>query len=42
MDQNPQGCGTEAQFRISSLAELSKLKGVGLKSVQTMRNGVLV
>ncbi|KAL3450934.1 P-loop containing nucleoside triphosphate hydrolase protein [Aspergillus insuetus] len=42
MDQNPQGRGTEAQFRISSLAELSKLKGVGLKSVQSMRNGVLV
>ncbi|PYH91534.1 kinesin-domain-containing protein [Aspergillus ellipticus CBS 707.79] len=30
------------QFQISSLAELSKLKGVGVKSVQSMRTGVLV
>ncbi|CEN59654.1 Putative Kinesin family protein [Aspergillus calidoustus] len=42
MDQNSQGRETETPFRISSLAELSKLKGVGLKSVQSMRNGVLV
>ncbi|KAJ0420185.1 P-loop containing nucleoside triphosphate hydrolase protein [Aspergillus carlsbadensis] len=42
VDQNPEGRETETQFRISSLAELSKLKGVGLKSVQSMRNGVLV
>ncbi|RAH74787.1 kinesin family protein [Aspergillus aculeatinus CBS 121060] len=31
-----------AQVHIHSLAELSKLKGVGMKSVQSMRNGVLV
>ncbi|KAL2865521.1 kinesin family protein [Aspergillus lucknowensis] len=42
MDQNLGNCETETQFRISSLAELSQLKGVGVKSVQSMRHGVLV
>ncbi|PWY88427.1 kinesin-domain-containing protein [Aspergillus heteromorphus CBS 117.55] len=36
------GHADEAHFQISSLAELSKLKGVGVKSVQSMRTGVLV
>ncbi|KAL3461340.1 P-loop containing nucleoside triphosphate hydrolase protein [Aspergillus heterothallicus] len=42
MDQSSEGYATETQFRINSLAELSKLKGVGVKSVQSMRNGVFV
>ncbi|KAL2853767.1 P-loop containing nucleoside triphosphate hydrolase protein [Aspergillus pseudoustus] len=42
MDQSSEGHEAETQFRINSLAELSKLKGVGVKSVQSMRNGVLV
>ncbi|KAL2803042.1 P-loop containing nucleoside triphosphate hydrolase protein [Aspergillus granulosus] len=42
MDQNSEDCESGTQFRINSLAELSKLKGVGVKSVQSMRNGVLV
>lgn len=32
----------ESQVRINSLAELSKLKGCGVKTVQSMRTGVLV
>ncbi|KAG2418053.1 hypothetical protein HFD88_001153 [Aspergillus terreus] len=31
-----------AQVQINSLVELSKLKGVGVKTVENMRNGVLV
>ncbi|GLA36347.1 hypothetical protein AnigIFM63309_002445 [Aspergillus niger] len=42
MDQNTANQDEEARFHISSLAELSQLKGVGVKSVQSMRNGVLV
>ncbi|KAL5045218.1 hypothetical protein BDW71DRAFT_184481 [Aspergillus fruticulosus] len=43
MDQNPaEGCNEEKPVRINSLAELSKLKGVGVKTVQSMRTGVLV
>ncbi|RAL03801.1 kinesin family protein [Aspergillus ibericus CBS 121593] len=42
MDQHTGSPDDEARVHINSLAELSKLKGVGLKSVQSMRNGVLV
>lgn len=42
MDQNTANQDEEARFHINSLAELSQLKGVGVKSVQSMRNGVLV
>ncbi|KAL3429668.1 P-loop containing nucleoside triphosphate hydrolase protein [Aspergillus tetrazonus] len=43
MDQNlAEGCDEEKPVRINSLAELSKLKGVGVKTVQSMRTGVLV
>ncbi|KAL4750183.1 hypothetical protein BDW72DRAFT_120357 [Aspergillus terricola var. indicus] len=43
MDQNfAGGCDEEKPVRINSLAELSKLKGVGVKTVQSMRTGVLV
>ncbi|PWY94440.1 kinesin family protein [Aspergillus sclerotioniger CBS 115572] len=42
MDQHTACPDDEARVHINSLAELSKLKGVGLKSVQSMRNGVLV
>ncbi|KAL4910762.1 hypothetical protein BDW74DRAFT_184488 [Aspergillus multicolor] len=37
-----QGLSEESQVRINSLAELSKLKGCGVKTVQSMRTGVLV
>ncbi|PYI21383.1 kinesin-domain-containing protein [Aspergillus japonicus CBS 114.51] len=40
--EQEQAAAAAAQVHIHSLAELSKLKGVGLKSVQSMRNGVLV
>ncbi|BCS01515.1 kinesin family protein [Aspergillus luchuensis] len=42
MDQHNTSQDEEARFHINSLAELSQLKGVGVKSVQSMRNGVLV
>ncbi|KAL2828950.1 P-loop containing nucleoside triphosphate hydrolase protein [Aspergillus cavernicola] len=44
MDQNLQSCEseTQTQVQINSLAELSKLKGCGVKTVQSMRTGVLV
>ncbi|KAL4774207.1 P-loop containing nucleoside triphosphate hydrolase protein [Aspergillus nidulans var. acristatus] len=43
MDQKlAEGCDEEKPVRINSLAELSKLKGVGVKTVQSMRTGVLV
>lgn len=32
----------QPQFQVSSLAELSTLKGVGVRTVENMRNGVLV
>lgn len=32
----------DQQFQVSSLAELSTLKGVGVRTVENMRNGVLV
>ncbi|KAJ5814698.1 hypothetical protein N7474_006475 [Penicillium riverlandense] len=32
----------QPQFQVNTLAELSTLKGVGLKTVENMRNGVLV
>lgn len=32
----------QAQFQVSSLAQLSTLKGVGIRTVENMRNGVLV
>ncbi|KKK23995.1 hypothetical protein P175DRAFT_0504016 [Aspergillus ochraceoroseus IBT 24754] len=41
MDQNLESY-EEPQVQINSLAELSTLKGVGAKTVQSMRNGVLV
>ncbi|PYH84216.1 kinesin-domain-containing protein [Aspergillus uvarum CBS 121591] len=40
--EQEQAAAAAAQVHIHSLAELSKLKGVGMKSVQSMRNGVLV
>ncbi|PYH46867.1 kinesin family protein [Aspergillus saccharolyticus JOP 1030-1] len=42
VDQEQSAAAAAAQVHIHSLAELSKLKGVGMKSVQSMRNGVLV
>ncbi|KAL4862043.1 hypothetical protein BDV12DRAFT_179365 [Aspergillus spectabilis] len=42
MDQNLESSEAETQVRINSLAELSKLRGVGAKTVQSMRIGVLV
>ncbi|KAL6239122.1 hypothetical protein BDW75DRAFT_167459 [Aspergillus navahoensis] len=43
MDQNlAEGCDEDRPVHINSLAELSKLKGVGVKTVQSMRTGVLV
>ncbi|KAJ5606452.1 hypothetical protein N7510_009233 [Penicillium lagena] len=44
MDQNPDVgfVSDQPQFQVSTLAELSTLKGVGLKTVENMRNGVLV
>ncbi|KAL4977449.1 P-loop containing nucleoside triphosphate hydrolase protein [Aspergillus desertorum] len=43
MDQNlTEGCDEDKPIRINNLAELSKLKGVGAKTVQNMRTGVLV
>lgn len=41
MDQNLES-NEETQVHINSLAELSKLKGCGMKTVQSMRTGVLV
>ncbi|KAA8649759.1 hypothetical protein EYZ11_001685 [Aspergillus tanneri] len=42
MDQNPAGHVDSPHVQINSLTELSKLKGVGVKTVESMRNGVLV
>jgi DNA uptake protein ComE-like DNA-binding protein len=47
MDQASLGTGDEMttdqpHFQVSSLAELSTLKGVGVRTVENMRNGVLV
>ncbi|KAL4920268.1 P-loop containing nucleoside triphosphate hydrolase protein [Aspergillus aurantiobrunneus] len=42
MDRNQESSETETQVRINSLAELSKLKGCGSKTVESMRTGVLV
>lgn len=42
MDQNLESPAEEARVQINSLTELSKLKGVGLKTVESMRTGVLV
>jgi len=44
MDQTPDaGCvSDQPQFQVHTLAELSTLKGVGLKTVENMRTGVLV
>jgi hypothetical protein len=42
MDQHLDDQDSGGQVQINSLAELSKLKGVGVKSVESMRNGVLV
>lgn len=39
--ENSNGAEMEI-FRVNSLAELSTLKGVGVRTVQNMRNGVLV
>ncbi|KAE8150438.1 P-loop containing nucleoside triphosphate hydrolase protein [Aspergillus avenaceus] len=41
MDQGSGSHEGGGQVQINSLAELSKLKGVGTKSVESMRNGVL-
>ncbi|KAL4959455.1 kinesin family protein [Aspergillus stella-maris] len=41
MDQHLEG-ESESQVTISSLAELSKLKGCGVKTVESMRTGVLI
>lgn len=38
---NANRSGEESQTRVENLLELSKLKGVGIKSVDSMRNGVL-
>ncbi|CAG8196717.1 unnamed protein product [Penicillium olsonii] len=35
------GAFPESQYQVSSLAELSQLKGVGVKTVENMRQGVL-
>lgn len=42
MDQSSLGTNENEMFQVSSLAELSTLKGVGARTVETMRNGVLV
>lgn len=38
---NANRSGEESQARVNNLLELSKLKGVGVKSVESMRNGVI-
>ncbi|KAJ5086941.1 hypothetical protein NUU61_008248 [Penicillium alfredii] len=38
----PEIISDQPQFQVNSLAELSKLKGVGIRTVENMRNGVLV
>jgi DNA uptake protein ComE-like DNA-binding protein len=43
LDANDSGIVSDQhQFRVSSLAQLSQLKGVGVKTVENMRQGVLV
>jgi DNA uptake protein ComE-like DNA-binding protein len=44
MDQTPDlgFVSDQPQFQVNTLAELSTLKGVGIKTVENMRNGVLV
>lgn len=47
MDQSSSAGGDEMisdqpQFQVNSLAQLSTLKGVGIRTVENMRNGVLV
>lgn len=39
---NADRSGDEAQVQVNSLLELSKLKGVGARTLQSMQNGVLV
>ncbi|PLB50181.1 kinesin-domain-containing protein [Aspergillus steynii IBT 23096] len=41
MDQGLDAQADESRVQINSLTELSKLKGVGVKTVETMRTGVL-
>lgn len=42
-DASSTAAGDESRkFQVNSLSELSKLKGVGIKTVQNMRNGVFV
>ena len=42
VDTSSAATGDESwKFRVSSLSELSKLKGVGIRTVESMRNGVL-
>ncbi|KAL3480634.1 kinesin family protein [Aspergillus californicus] len=42
LDQNSGVSESETQVQINSLAELSKLKGCGVKTVQSMRTGIWV
>ncbi|KAH8435359.1 kinesin family protein [Aspergillus melleus] len=42
MDQNLDSQGEESRVQINSLTELSKLKGVGVKTVESMKTGILV
>lgn len=41
MDHNEDESQSQAQMEIHNLVELSKLRGVGVKSVETMRSGLL-
>ena len=41
MDQTLDAHAEESRVQINSLTELSKLKGVGARTVETMRTGVL-
>lgn len=41
MDQNEDESQAQSQIEIRNLVELSKLRGVGVKSVETMRSGLL-
>ncbi|KAI9036104.1 kinesin family protein [Aspergillus affinis] len=42
MDQNLDSHAEESRVQINSLTELSKLKGVGVKTVESMRTGILI
>ncbi|KAJ5503914.1 hypothetical protein N7463_006788 [Penicillium fimorum] len=40
LDTNDSGISDQSHFQVNSLAQLSQLKGVGVKTVQNMRQGV--